>query len=242
LVEPRVGRTFGRVAEEYERARPEYSREAVGSAARRLGLTSSSTVLDLAAGTGKLTRALAERFAHVIAVEPDDAMRACIDGDARAGTAEAIPLDDMSVDAVFVGEAFHWFDAPLAVGEIRRVLRAGGGVALVGRDWFDSETPRISDDARALLDEVWARFHGDTRFTGDGGKQHIEAEFGPLRHESFVTHLPYSGDLLADLCITASTPAALEDDERAVLRHELRAQLEDDYVLQVTTTLDWARS
>ena len=68
-------------------------------------------VLDLAAGTGRLTHELALRFAHVVAVEPNDAMRALIaDGEVLAGTAEAIPLDDASVDAVFVGEAFHWFD------------------------------------------------------------------------------------------------------------------------------------
>ena len=104
------GTTFGRVAEAYARTRPPYSSAVVDFAVQQLGLDADARVLDLAAGTGKLTRALRERFAHVIAVEPDDAMRSFIEGDALAGSAEAIPLDSATVDAVFVSEAFHWFD------------------------------------------------------------------------------------------------------------------------------------
>ena len=80
-------------------------------------------MLDLGAGTGRLTRELARRFASVVAVEPDEEMRALIDvGTVVAGSAEAIPLEDGSVDCVFVGEAFHWFDAPRAIPELARVL------------------------------------------------------------------------------------------------------------------------
>ena len=129
-------RSFDAAAEAYERARPGWPPEAVEIAARRLGLERGAAVLDLAAGTGKLTRRLAGRFGSVTAVEPLDGMRAVLEEAipfvrVLAGTAEAIPLPDASVDAVFVAEAFHWFDPGRAVAELARVLRPGGGVAVL---------------------------------------------------------------------------------------------------------------
>ena len=139
--DPPLRLSFGRVAELYHRVRPPYSQEALDLAQEVLGLTRDVRVLDLAAGTGRLTHELALRFEHVVAVEPNDAMRALIeDGDVLAGTAEEIPLEDASVDAVFVGEAFHWFDPELAIPEIARVLRPGGGLAMIG-------TPLVGDRA-----------------------------------------------------------------------------------------------
>jgi SAM-dependent methyltransferase len=84
-----------------------------------LELGSDARVLDLAAGTGRLTAELRRRFAKVVAVEPDERMRA-VHGEALAGSAEAIPLEDASMDAVFVGEAFHWFDPAAAIPELAR--------------------------------------------------------------------------------------------------------------------------
>lgn len=100
----------------------------------------SATVLDLAAGNGRLTRALVERFEHVIAVEPHAEMRdalatAAPQAELLAGVAEAIPLTSGSVDAVFVGSAFHWFDAGRALPEIARVLRPGGALGLIIGRW-----------------------------------------------------------------------------------------------------------
>ena len=126
--DPNLRLSFGNVAETYHRVRPPYSQELLDRAQTELELGADAHVLDLAAGTGRLTRELARRFAHVIAVEPNDEMRALItDADVRAGAAEAIPAEDASVEAVFVGEAFHWFDAAAAIAEIARVcVRAAG--------------------------------------------------------------------------------------------------------------------
>ncbi|HEX5247495.1 MAG TPA: class I SAM-dependent methyltransferase [Gaiellaceae bacterium] len=125
-------RGFALAAEAYERGRPDYPAAAVAWLVERFDLRAGRTVVDLAAGTGKLTRALVPSGAEVIAVEPIAEMRALIEN-ARAleGTAEAIPLPDASVDAVTAGQAFHWFRAEEALAEIHRVLRPGGGVALV---------------------------------------------------------------------------------------------------------------
>ena len=129
-------RSFELVADLYERARPEYPPQAVAWVASNLGLGSDSTILDLGAGTGKLTRALLPTGAHVIAVEPGDAMRAELERglpevEALRGAAEDIPLPDGSVDCVAVGQAFHWFRHDEALPELHRVLRPGGGLALL---------------------------------------------------------------------------------------------------------------
>ena len=128
--------SFEATATAYERGRPGWPEAALDAMDARLRLGRGSVVLDLAAGTGKLTRALVPRYASVIAVEPLEAMRAILERvvpgvRALAGTAEAIPLPDASVDAVAVGEAIHWFDADAAAAEMARVLRPGGGVAVL---------------------------------------------------------------------------------------------------------------
>jgi SAM-dependent methyltransferase len=135
-VDPVSAAGFARGAEVYERARPEYPHEAVDWAVQRLGLSVGARVLDLAAGTGKLTRALTARRLSVVAVDPSPEMLAYLHGavpavETREGTAEAIPLQDGAVDAVTVGQAFHWFEPQAALREIHRVLRPSGGLALL---------------------------------------------------------------------------------------------------------------
>ena len=127
---------FGQGAEAYESARPSYPPDAVGEIARVCALGPGRRVLDLAAGTGKLTRLLVPAGAEVVAVEPVAAMREVLGSvlpgvEALDGTAESIPLPDASVDAVTVAQAFHWFDAPVARAEIARVLGGGGARVLV---------------------------------------------------------------------------------------------------------------
>lgn len=131
-----IARHFERAADDYERARPTFPAEAIEHLRRELDLRPGRVVLDLAAGTGKLTRLLVRSGARVIAVEPLDGMRAVLEQaapgvEALVGTAEAIPLPDESLDAVTVAQAFHWFDLDRAYREIHRVLRPGGGLAVV---------------------------------------------------------------------------------------------------------------
>jgi SAM-dependent methyltransferase len=121
-----------RWAEDYERGRPGWPPGVVDVP----DLAASATVLEVGAGTGKLTRLLAGTFARVVAVEPADAMRRrlvalCPDAEALDGAAEAIPLADGSVAAAFAAEAFHKFDGERAVPELARVLRPGGVLVLM---------------------------------------------------------------------------------------------------------------
>jgi ubiquinone/menaquinone biosynthesis C-methylase UbiE len=133
---------FASIADVYERGRPDYAPAVAGALAAELGLAPGAPVLDLAAGTGKLTRALLAAGLDIVAVEPQAAMRerlAAIVGEERVrdGLAEEIPLADASVDAVTVADGFHWFDQARALVEIRRVLRPGGGLAVLATlpDW-----------------------------------------------------------------------------------------------------------
>ncbi len=148
-------------ADVYERGRPDYPAAAVARIVELLGLRPGRTVLDLAAGTGKLTRLLVPSGANVVAVEPMREMRLELGRRLRgvaalSGTAERIPLTDAYVDAVTVGQAFHWFEADAALREIHRVLRPGGGVALV---WNarDERNP-----LQAALSEIIDPLEGDT--------------------------------------------------------------------------------
>jgi SAM-dependent methyltransferase len=150
-VHPWAKEGFRRAAAAYERARPDYPAAAVAYLVERLGLREGATVVDLAAGTGKLGRLLVPSGARVLAVEPVEAMRELIPSDqieALAGTAEAIPLPAAVADAVVVGQAFQWFDARAALPEIHRILRPGGRLA-IARNARDLRDPvqRTFDDA-----------------------------------------------------------------------------------------------
>ncbi|HTP15866.1 MAG TPA: class I SAM-dependent methyltransferase [Streptosporangiaceae bacterium] len=161
-------RSFGAVAADYDRFRPGPPEAAVDW----LLPERCEVAVDVGAGTGLLARALARKVAMVIAVEPDERMRAVLHARSpgvrvAAGTGEAIPLPDASADGVFVSEAWHWMDPDRAAPEIGRVLRDGGrfGVIWTGRDrevgWL-RELARLTDPGTAGLDDQaealrWAR-------------------------------------------------------------------------------------
>jgi SAM-dependent methyltransferase len=151
--------SFGAGAANYAAGRPGYPREVI----ERCLPAGATEVLDLAAGTGPLTTGLLELGLSVVAVEPSDQMRALIPSAARAvaGTAEQIPLPDESVDAIFIGQAWHWFDIPRAVAESHRVLRPGGTLTQMWNllDASDPLSRTLSD--LAMHDECSARMLTD---------------------------------------------------------------------------------
>jgi ubiquinone/menaquinone biosynthesis C-methylase UbiE len=154
-------RGFASAAEIYETSRPTYPDEAIQWLAGELALRPGRTVVDLAAGTGKLTRLLTLTGATVIAVEPVDEMRETLAhttpaADARPGTAERTGFPDASADAVTVAQAFHWFDGPAALAEIHRVLKPAGRLALV---WNVRD---LNDPVQHDIDELFAPYRGNT--------------------------------------------------------------------------------
>jgi SAM-dependent methyltransferase len=237
-----LAQSFGNVATLYDRVRPEYSKAALDRVCTAVDLERASKVLDLAAGTGKLTRALAARFEHVVAVEPDDAMRSLIrDVEAYDGTAERIPFPDGSFDAVFVGEAFHWFDGPAALSEIARVLRPNGGLVLLWNTWWETE-PRIPERALELLREPYERSGRAAMVEENNWRDAFSGSpFEPLREETFSKPTEVDSDELVDLYLTSSSVAALNEDERDELSSELRILLSGRYRLPITVELAWTR-
>jgi SAM-dependent methyltransferase len=124
--------SFGAVADAYERGRPRYEPHVIATIGEAIG---GRRVLDVGAGTGRLSAPLLQAGYDIVAVEPLDAMRAILAGHigagrALAGRAEALPLDDASVDGAVCSDAWHWFDGELAAGELARVVRPGGRVVV----------------------------------------------------------------------------------------------------------------
>ena len=232
-----LGFSFGNVAQTYHRVRPPYSQRLLDRAQEALGLDAEARVLDLAAGTGRLTHELARRFADVVAVEPDERMRA-LHGSALAGSAEAIPIGDASVDAVFVGEAFHWFDPGAAIAELARVLRSRGGLAIVSTHWWETEPP-LPDAALELLSEPYRRSLPERRPPWD--EAFADSPFEPLQQERHDEAITVGPDELLTLYSTTSSLAALPVARREALFARVRPLLVESYRLPLRHELTWTR-
>lgn len=200
-------RSFDAEATAYELGRPEYPQAALDWWADRGGLPRDAPVLDLAAGTGKLTRLLRARGVNVVAVEPLPNMRrqfvlAVPGATVLDGTAESIPLGDDSMGAVFAGQAFHWFDPQPAIAEIRRVLRPGGGLGLIwndddrSNDWVDrlsalkreeSPAPASSAPPVDVLDGPFDVEHVDIPWTTTTTTERLLAN---IRSRSYFASMP----------------------------------------------------
>ena len=253
----RFASAFATAADEYERGRPGYPAAAVEALARELDLEPGSPVIDLAAGTGKLTRRLTERFGRVVAIEPLAEMRerlaqSVADAEVAEGSAERMPVADRSVDAVFVAQAFHWFDGRAALAEIARVLRPRGGLALLWNTtpWERRETPWFTqlDDllerSRADLSTLRRNASGLWRAVFDD-----QDAFAPLQEAGFDNTTAMSRREFLDGFASRSYVAVLEPSDRATLLADVErlldrddAPVEDDRVIvPMRTACHWTR-
>ena len=231
-MDPRRALSFGAAASSYDAGRPSYPAEAL----RWVLPDGARRVLDLGAGTGKLTGALQDLGLETVAVEPDDAMRALVPGEVLAGTAEEIPLPDASVDAVLAGQAFHWFEADRALPEMRRVLRPGGSIGLLW-NLFDDRVPWIAElvglygaeDTVTVLAEMPPPFDG-----GPLGLAAGEQQLVPHTH-------PMTRDLLVENLRSRSPILLMPDEQRAqVLARARELAPADEFALPyVCNTWRW---
>lgn len=210
---------FSRSAEAYDRARPEYPAAAIERLCVAVGIERGSRVLDVGAGTGKLTGPLAERGVEVMAVEPVTEMRERIAGrapraDAVAGVAEHLPADDGQADAIVAGQAFHWFANERALAEFARCLRPAGRLGLIWNRRLAADP--LQRRITALLDPV----RGDAPRHAVGAWREAFERPGPFEpldgfELEFVQEL--DRDALLDRVGSVSFVAALEPERRTGL-------------------------
>ncbi|MFJ5817479.1 class I SAM-dependent methyltransferase [Streptomyces sp. NPDC093108] len=220
-------RGFSHVASTYEASRPEYPRSTVNyiaSLAPRGGL-----ILDLAAGTGKLTRMLAGTGREVVAVEPIEEMRSQLSESVPAvtvldGLAESIPIGSSTVDLVTVAQAFHWFDSQTALTEIKRVLKSGGSLAIIYNKPLVSETNQ----------ELWAgvaralRAAAVPRTTQTSVRKLLSEAFSdapcwsPVQHISARFTEPLCIDDFVELTGSSSFAGSLRPEQRATMLNAVR--------------------
>jgi SAM-dependent methyltransferase len=239
-----AARTYGASSDAYERGRPSYPPEAVACVVDELPIGSSSVVVDLAAGTGKLTRLLVPTGARVVAVEPVESMRATlvetVPGiDVVAGAAEALPFAAGSVDALLVAQAFHWFEVGPALAEAARVVRPGGGLALLWNQ-RDESVPWVAELYRLMRwrdrpvpsyeDVDWPRAVGQV------------GAFSPLERRRFANEHEVDADAVVDRVLSTSHVGVLPAEERAALADRVRhllAGLPERFVFPHRTEVFW---
>jgi SAM-dependent methyltransferase len=225
------GSSFGAAATAYAEHRPDYAQAAVRWA---LEPAPGPRVLDLGAGTGKLTAALVALGAEVTAVEPDPAMlaelrRALPDVRVLTGSAEAVPLPDASVDAVLAGHALHWFDMDVAGPEIARVLVRGGILAglwnvLDNRvDWV-AGLERVSGSAAIGPRDTLSSWRAETagaHLPSTG----LVARFGSAEQAEFPHGQRRTADSLVAAIATRAGLLVMSEQEQAATLGRIRAFL-----------------
>lgn len=215
-MDPRRALSFGAAADAYALARPGYPVDAV----RFVLPEQPRRVLDLGAGTGKLTAVLLDLGLDVVAVEPDDAMRAHVDPRAEVlpGTAEDLPVDDASVDAVVVGQAWHWFSLPAALASVQRVLRPGGTLGLLWNVLDDTE-----GWARELADAVGMEDRLSLVGTDQTRPFDEPDDLGPWSRELFRHAQPADADLVVANMASRSIVIMRPQQERLELLGRVRS-------------------
>ncbi len=218
--------SFGTQAGAYAAYRPHYPVAFLQWALAPVPAAGGSAVLDLAAGTGKLTEGLLAQGATVTAVEPDPAMLAELTArfpavTAKSGTAEAIPLPDSSVAAVFAGQALHWFDLARALPEIARVLVPGGSL-VAAWNTYDERMPYL-DRLHELSETVTYGTDSDT--------QRLDprlVDFGTVERREFPNWVIRTVDTMLATVATQSGMLVREPEDRDRVLAEVRAVLESD--------------
>jgi SAM-dependent methyltransferase len=240
---------FGRAARDYELGRPGWPEPLLDEVAGELGLGAGSAVLDLAAGTGKLTRLLVPRFGRVVAVEPDEAMLAVLaevvpEAEARLGSGERIPLGDAEVDCVFVAEAFHWFASDAVVAEIERVLRPGGGLVLLWNTRMNHDPP-FPEEAGRLVEEAIDRggAPGLSRVLSGAWREPLaRSAFEELRERQDDREETVSREERIGFILSLSSLASQPETARRDLGEKLRELAPDiPYRRFLHTDLYWTR-
>ncbi|QAY60957.1 class I SAM-dependent methyltransferase [Microbacterium protaetiae] len=216
-----MSRSFGGAADVYETGRPQYPAEAVEWMLQPVrGADGLVRVADVGAGTGKLTRALVDAGAQVVAADPDAAMLAALRGGlpgvtTYVGTGESLPLPDAAFDAVVFGQAWHWVDPVAASAEVGRVLRHGGVLGLV---WNirDTDVPWVVE-----LGEI---MHGSNAeiMMAEGGPE-VSAPFDGLESRSWRWARPMTREQLFDMAHSRSYVITAEPTERERIDRELGA-------------------
>ncbi len=247
--DPLAERGFGSSAESaliYERGRPGYASELAPWLVREFGLGAESRVLDLAAGTGQLARLFAGLVGSVVAVEPAAPMRRLLaesypEVEILDGVAEHLPLADRSVDAVVVGNAFHWFDGEAAVDELARVMRPRGGVAVVWNTGLETEPPAPELDA--LVEGLRTRALPESRRTLSGRwRQALDDagdRFAPLRRREWLHHRELDRDAFVAYIASLAFIAAMPVAEREPVLAQVRALAPGSCRLELRTECFW---
>ncbi|MFE3203397.1 class I SAM-dependent methyltransferase [Embleya sp. NPDC059237] len=231
----RRARSFGAAADAYERGRPPYPPEAVAW----LVPQDARTVVDVGAGTGKLTRALRAAGREVVAVEPSAGMRerfSHVLPDVRVldGTGESIPLPDSSVDVLVCAQAWHWVNPEQAVPEAARVLRPGGRLGLVW-NFRDVSVPWVAELDRILRDCAAAP-------TNARQVEDVGAPFGPVERQDLRWSQPLSAAEIVDMVASRSYVIMLEPAAREELLSRVRALLDVERPTQMPYTTECYRA